>query len=105
MNRFSFSHQTASLFYHAYQEEYKEEKPFLGNLFDNDHVQPSLTLHHLKVPRIMYLVHRHFNAITQRSTAQVCYAFKRHVLIDSGFSAFFSSLHSAVIIISNLFTC
>lgn len=48
------------LFYHSYQEEYTEEKPFLGNLAENKHIEQAITLHHVKVPYIMYRIHRHF---------------------------------------------
>ena len=63
--------QTLKLFYHSYQEEYKEEKPFLGNLAENDHVSGALTLHHLKVPSIMYKVHRHYVSLQLNDTIQV----------------------------------
>ena len=68
--------QTLKLFYHAYQEEYKEEKPFLGNLAENEHVTGALTLHHLKVPYIMYRVHRHYTSMLLNETAQVVYGCK-----------------------------
>nr|CAB3230901.1 chondroitin sulfate synthase 1-like [Phallusia mammillata] len=62
--------ETLKLFYHSYQEEYTEEKPFLGNLAENDHVSRALTLHHIKVPYIMYRVHRHYTSLLLNSTIQ-----------------------------------
>nr|XP_002131640.1 chondroitin sulfate synthase 1-like [Ciona intestinalis] len=62
--------ETLKLFYHSYQEEYTEEKPFLGNLAENDHVNKALTLHHIKVPYIMYRVHRHYTSIMVNATVQ-----------------------------------
>ncbi|CAK8690721.1 unnamed protein product [Clavelina lepadiformis] len=62
--------ETLKLFYHSYQEEYKEEKPFLGNLAENEHVSKALTLHHLKLPYIMYRVHRHYTSLMLNSTVQ-----------------------------------
>lgn len=62
--------ETLKLFYHSYQEEYTEEKPFLGNLAENIHVEKAITLHHVKVPYIMYKIHRHFTSMLLNSTSQ-----------------------------------
>ncbi|XP_039255797.2 chondroitin sulfate synthase 1-like [Styela clava] len=62
--------ETLKLFYHSYQEEYTEERPFLGNLAENVHLQKAITLHHVKVPYIMYKIHRHFTSLLLNSSTQ-----------------------------------
>lgn len=66
--------ETLKLFYHSYQEEYTEEKPFLGNLAENVHVEKAITLHHVKLPYIMYKIHRHYmSLLLNASTHSITY--------------------------------
>ncbi|XP_077988475.1 chondroitin sulfate synthase 3-like [Glandiceps talaboti] len=58
------------LFYHAYDQDFKEEKPYTGSLQNNQHVERALTLHYAKEPHIMYRLHRYYvtqqlNKVTQ----------------------------------------
>ncbi|XP_019641054.1 PREDICTED: chondroitin sulfate synthase 1-like [Branchiostoma belcheri] len=62
--------ELSELFYHAYEEEFSEDRPFTGNLQKNRHLVKSLTLHHMKDPHVMYQVHRHFTTAAMNTTEQ-----------------------------------
>ncbi|XP_078620120.1 chondroitin sulfate synthase 1-like [Branchiostoma floridae x Branchiostoma japonicum] len=62
--------ELTELFYHAYEEEFSEDRPFTGNLQKNRHLVKSLTLHHMKDPHVMYQVHRHYAKSAMNTTEQ-----------------------------------
>ncbi|CAH1255362.1 CHSY1 [Branchiostoma lanceolatum] len=62
--------ELTELFYHAYEEEFSEDRPFTGNLQKNRHLVKSLTLHHMKDPHVMYQVHRHYTKAAMNTTEQ-----------------------------------
>jgi len=55
--------ETLKLFYHSYSTHYTEDRPFQGNLPENEFLDSAVTLHYLKLPHIMYSVHRYFQVL------------------------------------------
>ena len=60
------------LFYHSYSSDFNEDRPFQGNLLENNFLKNAVTLHYLKLPLLMYRVHRHYNVIKHLKMAEVC---------------------------------
>ena len=60
------------LFYHSYSSDFNEDRPFQGNLLENEFLKKAVTLHYLKLPLLMYRVHRHYNVVKHLKAAEVC---------------------------------
>jgi len=62
--------ETMKLFYHSYSSDFNEDRPFQGNLLENNFLKNAVTLHYLKLPLLMYRVHRHYNVIKHLEMAE-----------------------------------